>query len=132
MHLHLTSRVTSYWARYLLISAFILLVITGVAAAVNLFPDPVFPTGIQPGAVAAADFNVDGKIDLATVNSNDRSILLALGGGEFERELRLSMVGGATWLAAADFNADGKIDLAVTQDTNNLQILLGAGNGTFF
>src|SRR3990172_7196788 len=44
-----------------------------------------FLVGIEPEGVAAADFNGDGKIDLATANnqSTDISILLGNGDGAF-------------------------------------------------
>ena len=136
MHPHPASRVTSLWARRFLIAVFILLLLllgTGIAAAAKLFPDPVFPVGPQPVAVAAADFNGDGKIDLATANSLLRSIsiLLSRGNGEFEPARGFPMGDQPTWLAAADFNADGKVDLAVTESANSMSIFLDDGHGNF-
>jgi hypothetical protein len=134
MHPHPASSVTSPWARRLLIVIFLLLLLTtGVAAAANLFPDPVFPAGEQPQAVVAADFNGDGKVDLAAANwfSADVSILLSLGNGEFEPEQRVTFIGQPTWIAAGDFDVDGKIDLVVNDSANSISILHGVGDGSF-
>ncbi|HEU5181669.1 MAG TPA: VCBS repeat-containing protein [Candidatus Polarisedimenticolia bacterium] len=121
--------------RPLLIAGFLLLPGTGVLSGAPLFPDPVFPVGLGPASVATADFNGDGKSDLVTANSvsNDLSILLGRGDGEFEPERRIAidLFGHPTYAAAADLNADGKTDLVVTYNPNALLVFLGAGNGSF-
>jgi len=38
-----------------------------------------FGTGDSPRSVAVGDFNGDGKLDLATANSNDNTVLILLG-----------------------------------------------------
>src|SRR5689334_20585741 len=73
-----------------------------------------FPVGTNPHAVVTADFNHDGRLDLATANSDSDSVsvLLGNGGGTFQ-PARTSATGpNPVSLAAGDFNADGKLDLA--------------------
>jgi hypothetical protein len=41
-----------------------------------------YATGKNPSALAAADFNADGKLDLAIVNAEDGSISVLLGQGD--------------------------------------------------
>src|SRR5262249_18065626 len=47
----------------------------------NLLPRSDFPVGKFPIALAAADFNGDGRPDLAVVNENDSSISILLNQG---------------------------------------------------
>src|SRR5262245_16202830 len=69
-----------------------------------------YAAGDYPMSVVAADFNGDGKLDLAAANhdSDDVSVLLGKADGTFQSALN-SPTGSGPWsLAAGDFNADGK------------------------
>jgi hypothetical protein len=99
-----------------------------------------FATGQGPSAVIAADFNGDGKPDLAVANETDNtvSILLGIPGGTFSTQVVYAAGTSPTGLVSADFNGDGKLDLAVmdscgdcTVSPNMITILLGNGDGTF-
>ena len=82
----------------------------------------------------AADFNGDGKLDLAMANQNDGtvSILLGNGNGTFQPPANVGGFITPTWIAVGDFNGDGKLDLAVTDGGSaSVAILLGNGDGTF-
>jgi hypothetical protein len=84
--------------------------------------------------LAAADFNGDGKADLATTigNSATVSILLGNGDGSFQPPLSVTVPEPAVSLVAEDLNKDGKTDLAIGQrDSPLVSILLGKGDGTF-
>jgi hypothetical protein len=84
--------------------------------------------------IVKADFNGDGKIDLATANFGgwNVSVLLGNGGTSFQPTVNYAVQGPAAMLAVADLNADTKLDLAVAlQNTRNIAILLGNGDGTF-
>jgi hypothetical protein len=89
------------------------------------------PAGLGPQALVAADFNGDGKLDLAVAarDSNDVRILLGNGLGQFSLGGIVS-VPTPRALVGADFNLDGHLDLAVAnQGANTVTLLLGDGAG---
>src|SRR5271165_2476210 len=94
-----------------LIAASLLLAAPLLAQPVN-FNAPrtfgYFLTGVY--SVSVADFNGDGKPDLAVGSDNSIEILLGNGDGTFQALTPLAVPGA--WLATADFNGDGKPDLA--------------------
>jgi hypothetical protein len=80
-------------------------------------------------AIAAGDFNGDGKLDVA-VAGNELMVLLGNGDGTFQKPTRYFTPGDS--IAAADFNGDGILDLVVTNlGANSVSVLLGNGDGTF-
>jgi hypothetical protein len=100
------------------------------------FVSPQWPAvGKYPRAIAEADFNGDGKPDLAVANVGDGSVsvLLADGLGGFSAAKNFSVGLNPVWLVAADFNGDGKPDLVAvaTAVGNNVSVLLGDGLGGF-
>ena len=99
-------------------------------------PATNFPVGTNPLSLAIADFNSDGKLDIAVANvgtaSNNVSILLGTGTGSFGPAG--SVVAGIAprSVAIGDFNSDGKSDLAVANaQSEDVSILLGDGTGSF-
>jgi len=90
--------------------------------------------GLGAWDMTIADFNHDGKLDVAVTNNlgNNVSILLGNGDGTFRTAVLYPVHGGPTAIAAGDFNRDGHPDLAVVNSsTGDLSILLGNGDGTF-
>ncbi|HET6329352.1 MAG TPA: VCBS repeat-containing protein [Holophagaceae bacterium] len=85
-------------------------------------------------AVAVADFNGDGKKDIAVAASGGSDVLLFLqnAGGGFTGVTPSSVAVGATpyCIAAAPLSGPNQ-DLAVGLSTGQLAVLKGNGNGTF-
>src|SRR5260370_13761781 len=79
----------------------------------------------DPTAVMTADFNGDGRLDLAVTNyySNTVSVLLGNSDGTFQTALTSATGANPFSLAVGDFNADGKLDL-VTANAYGLSVLL--------
>ncbi|MFY9726973.1 MAG: FG-GAP-like repeat-containing protein [Bryobacteraceae bacterium] len=91
--------------------------------------------GIQasyPTSMALADFNGDGKPDLA-VAAGDVWIMLSQGGGSFKTPVAIAIPSAkAVSVAAGDFNGDGKQDLVIGDSYGSgVYVLLGNGDGTF-
>jgi hypothetical protein len=87
-------------------------------------------TGSGPNGVVTADFNGDGKLDLAVSNVNDDTVSVLLGNGDGTFQGQVVYSAGGNVLVAGDFNGDGRLDLA-SDETDALSILLGNGDGTF-
>ncbi|HEY1256458.1 MAG TPA: FG-GAP-like repeat-containing protein, partial [Terracidiphilus sp.] len=92
---------------------------------------------VVPGSMVTADFNGDGKLDLAIVgdyiNSGGITILLGNGDGTFTSAgPNIDLNASFDFIATGDFNGDGIPDLIATVDTGaTATILLGKGDGTF-
>ena len=91
-----------------------------------------YSTGTNPQAAATADFNGDGRQDLAVANyySGNVSILLGNANGTFQPVQNSPTGAYPLSLAVGDFNGDGKLDL-VSGNGAAVSVLLGNGNGTF-
>ena len=90
---------------------------------------------VNPQGVATADFNVDGRLDLAVSNSDSNTVSVLLGNGDGTFQAARTSVTGLDpqSLLAGDLNGDGKTDLVVQSGYNGgyaLSVLLGNGDGT--
>src|SRR5208337_523765 len=100
------------------------------------FDTPVnYELPIAPDAVAAGDFNNDGKADIAIMNfggSGSISVLLNSGTGTFPSYTTYAINGYGYGIAVGDFNKDGNLDIVATNGTQNtVSVLLGNGTGAF-
>jgi len=89
--------------------------------------------GYSPHSVAVADFNGDGKLDLAVANDNNTaSILLGNGDGTFTAGSRSGVGSNPISLAVGDFNGDGRLDIAsANSSSNNVSVLVQEPFATF-
>ena len=85
------------------------------SAAVSFGATTDCPVGLNPAAVVAGDFNGDGKLDLAVVNSGSSfvGILLGNGDGTFQPARMTDAGGPQSSIVVGDFNGDGKLDIVV-------------------
>src|SRR5262249_50202922 len=95
-------------------------------------PATSFPVGPNPQAVVTADFNNDGRLDLATANAAGNTVSVSLGDGRdgFGAANHFATGTGPRSLAVGDFNKDRNLDLA-TDTQGHVAVLLGNGDGTF-
>jgi len=99
-----------------------------------------FRVGSAAYVLATADFNGDGRPDLAASNSgfDDVSVLLGNGDGNFAAERRIEVgppglgILAPRALVSADFNGHGRPDLVTLRILRNqVSVLLGNGDGGF-
>ncbi|WP_260704036.1 beta strand repeat-containing protein [Edaphobacter flagellatus] len=92
------------------------------------------------GQITVADFNKDGKLDIAALtetSSSQAQLAIALGNGDgtFATPKFANLAGGdairSSGLASADFDNDGKIDLALLDSNDFGGLFYGNGDGTF-
>jgi hypothetical protein len=120
----------------------ILLNATAPGATPPVFTTPAYSiaVGSTPVAIAAADFNLDGRIDVVVVNNGASPPTLSILRNDttpgsatlsFTALTPISLLAGGNpqSIAVADFNGDGFPDLAVAhQDLNKVSILLNTAN----
>src|SRR5207249_4575012 len=101
-----------------------------LASATPLFEIPVATVGPFARAMATADLNGDGRVDLVVLDNQGAAVLLGRGDGSFAPQIRLADLGGYG-LAAGDLDGDGKADLVVAGSSLGLSVRRGNGDGTF-
>jgi hypothetical protein len=92
--------------------------------------------GRNPFAIATADLNGDGHLDLVVTNLGETSLTVWLGHGDGTFGVRTGFTTGnaPAGLAIADFSGDGKLDIAVANSGDapgKVSVLRGFGDGTF-
>ena len=110
---------------------------TESSASFSLFE--TVSVGGSPSAIATADFNDDGLLDLAIVDAASGNVSIYRGDpdhpGQFvSLDAPLTAGSGASGIAVADFNSDGVLDIAVTNATQGtVTVFLASASdpGTF-
>ena len=95
---------------------------------------PVYPVGADTRSVASADFDGDGRPDLAVANADLSSVtvLLKVGLGTPAISNTYPVGDFPLSVAAGDFTGDGKIDIiASSNSSSNLSLLRNNGSGGF-
>ncbi|HTQ31635.1 MAG TPA: VCBS repeat-containing protein [Opitutaceae bacterium] len=96
---------------------------------------PVYSTlgnDILPVATVAGDFNRDGSLDLAVLDTNGNvDVCLGNGDGSFKPASQTFKVGAATCIACASLRSKSpNLDL-ITSGSGDVDVLLGNGDGSF-
>jgi hypothetical protein len=97
--------------------------------------------GAGTSAVALADLNGDGALDVIALNRTDKtaSVLLGVGDGTLKAATSFALPNAPVAFITGDFDRDGKTDLAVVSDCGiqqcsqpgSVDLFLGSGDGSF-
>jgi FG-GAP-like repeat len=104
-------------------------VVACCAPATDFVAPRTFAAGEAATAMATADFNGDGKLDVAVV-SGSLNIILGNGNGTFQAPVVYSLNSAALAVAVGDFNHDGHPDIAVGTNLG-IAIFINTGAGAF-
>ena len=123
---------------FLSLVGYLVLASTGADAQAYLYNSSYFSAGNSPLGAVLADFNHDGRSDLATVNyENGVSVMLGAANAAFGSPVSYSTGSSPFTLIAADLRGNGRIDLVTVNMPNGIDqpgvvsVLLGNGDGTF-
>lgn len=92
-----------------------------------------YAAGSSPIAVQLADFNGDGKLDVAVSNGSWHvNVLRGNGNGTLQAATAFSVAGYPTDIVAADLNGDNRAELITANNTaGNVSVLVNNGTGGF-
>ncbi|MBI3003909.1 MAG: VCBS repeat-containing protein, partial [Ignavibacteriales bacterium] len=99
----------------------------GSITASSFVPKVDFATGTNPSSVVIADFDTDGKSDLALTNESNNTVSVfrntstsgSITAGSFTARVNFTTGSSPGGVAFGDFDGDGKLDLAVTNYSSN-------------
>lgn len=122
--------------RTLPFAAVVLALATTVQAQTPTFSRTDYPTSDAPRGMTTGDFNRDGAMDLALVNTGRKSVTVLMNettlGRGFVQRYEIVLGGGPFEVAAADLNRDAVVDLVVANaDLNTIDVVFGRQAGGF-
>jgi hypothetical protein len=87
---------------------------------------------VAGGMPVIADFNADGRPDIAFTGGGSVAVLLADPSGGFRLAQTIVSWSAASAIAAGDVNGDGAVDLVTADNsTSDVSVMLGNGDGSF-
>lgn len=97
------------------------------------FQQSTYGVGTDPSAVVIADFDLDGRLDLAVANRGSNKVSVLWGyGGVFAPPFSFVVGWEPVAILAADFDNDGYPDLATAnRGSGTVSLARGRGDGTF-
>ena len=114
-----------------ILPVFYIILLSTHCAAAGLLAAKAYSLNSSPEAAATADFNQDGRADLATANSDGTvAVLLANDSGGFRNAKTYPAGKQCSAITATDLDGNGIPDLVAICDTNII-VMLGNGDGTF-
>jgi len=89
-----------------------------------------YQLGPWSNSIAVADFNGDGRLDVAVTNGGSVMVFFGKGDGTFGKPTTYKLP-GTHGIAAGDLNGDHLPDLVVTESQGSVAILMNTGGGKF-
>jgi hypothetical protein len=104
----------------------------GTFAAAQTYANRL-PEGSGPSSLVVADFNGDGKPDIATSIHGEVDVLFNGVSWNQRASYTLPSTAGGfpSTVVAGDLNGDGKLDLVAADGSGSACVLLNTGNGSF-
>ena len=109
-----------------------LLVVPGPLSAQTFLGSSTIAAGNKPLALAAADLDANGTLDLVVATKDDEAlaVLLNAGDGVFGSPIMIPLGGKPHGVTTADLDGDGDPDIAVSiEDDDEVTVLLNDGTG---
>ncbi len=94
-------------------------------------PPADYPGTDGTQSLVTADFNRDGKQDIAVASNNEVAVFPGRGDGTFPDHNDISNCTAPTNVITGDFNGDGIPDMVTTCAEADVSVLLGHGDGSF-
>ncbi|TWT45205.1 FG-GAP repeat protein [Phycisphaerae bacterium RAS1] len=98
------------------------------------FMTPTHAVGNVPSPCESADFNGDGRADIAVCNTVDTrvSVLLGNGDGTYQAQQAITVGSAPRGMAVLDADGDGDVDIVNSNNSsNNMSLILNNGAGVF-
>ncbi len=97
------------------------------------FADPIFYPDRAAFAVTAADFDADGRVDVATADADGTvRVFRGDGDGGLGEVAEYAIGGHGVAILTVDLDGDGHLDLVTGDDASfDVGVMLGEGDGTF-